>query len=84
MANVRVKKLITKLLEVEDLHTHQIYDGMKAMKTGRGHKYRNLPTRNQLTNILAQAPEFIIIKTVFKGVTTDNDSALTLWGIRSD
>ena len=82
MANVRTRKLITKLLKIDDLTTDDILAGMKDMKTGRGHKYRNLPTKNQLANILSQAPDFIIVNNI---VGQDhNGRTVTLWRLKGN
>ena len=58
-ANIRIRTWIDRILESGEMETSKIFETMQDLRNGRGRRYRNLPTMNQLTNVLAKSPNYV-------------------------
>tara|TARA_R110002110_G_scaffold4004_6_gene20815 strand:- start:2797 stop:3075 length:279 start_codon:yes stop_codon:yes gene_type:complete len=58
-ANIRIRVWIDRILEDGEMETSKIFESMQDLRNERGRRYRNLPTMNQLTNVLAKGPNYV-------------------------
>ena len=77
-ANIRLKKWITEIL------SNGNYEATAILQKLKDKGYRNIPTMNQLSNVLAKGLNFMVADEIIHLDANGKKYKVVLWGLKNE